>query len=197
MLEACKKCRREGEKLMLKGEKCISPKCTMIKRPYAPGDHGQSFRGKVSEYGKQLREKQKAKRIYGISEKQFANTVESAEKVGGNSAENLMHLLEMRLDNIVYRLGWAASRSHSRQLVSHGLIKVNDKKVNIPSYIVKAEQIVEPKDKSKFSELSPVSVPTWLELDAKKITGRLKHVPLREEIDTTINENLIIEYYSR
>lgn len=197
MLQACKKCRREGAKLMLKGDKCLSPKCTFIKRNYAPGQHGQGFHGKVSEYGKQLREKQSTRRSYGISEAQFSNIVKKAEKLEGNTAENLMKLLELRLDNIVYRLGLSTSRSWARQLVSHGHISVNGKKLNIPSAILDENDIIEPKNKDNYKEINNVGIPTWLELDIKKVSGKVKHLPLREEIDTPVNESLIIEFYSR
>jgi len=197
MINACKKCRREGEKLVLKGERCMSPKCAMVKRAYAPGQHGQSSFSKMSEYGKQLREKQKTRRIYGISETQFANYAESAAKVEGNTGDNLMKFLETRLDNVVYRLGFAVSRSQARQMVSHGLVIVNNKKVSIPSYHLKESDVIEPKDKSAYKEMKASGVPTWIECDAKKITGKIKHIPSREEIDTTVNESLIIEFYSR
>jgi small subunit ribosomal protein S4 len=197
MLQACKKCRREGAKLMLKGDKCLSPKCTFIKRAYAPGQHGQSFHGKVSEYGKQLREKQSTRRSYGISESQFSNIVKKAEKLEGNTAENLMKLLELRLDNVVYRLGFATSRSWARQLVSHGHISVNGKKLNIPSATLDQNDTIEPKNKDNYKEIKSVGIPTWLELDIKKVSGRVKQLPKREEIDTPVNESLIIEFYSR
>jgi small subunit ribosomal protein S4 len=197
MLKACKKCRRESEKLMLKGERCTSPKCAMIKRPYAPGQHGQSFHGKTSEYGKQLREKQKARRIYGMGENQFALYAEKAEKIEGNSAENLLILLESRLDNILYRLGFADSRSQARQFVSHGLFKVNEHKVSIPSFLVKTGDIITPAKKEKFKEIKSANLPTWIALDQKNISAKVNHAPTREEIDTTVNESLIIEFYSR
>jgi len=197
MIEACKKCRREGEKLLLKGERCLSPKCAMVKRPYAPGQHGQARFTKQSEYGKQLREKQKARRIYGMGETQFANYAVEAGKAEGNTADILMKLLETRLDNVVYRLGFAASRSGARQMVSHGLMQVNGKKVSIPSYRLKAGDVIEPKNKAAFADFKNANVPTWIEIDAKKVAGTVKHIPSREEIDTTVNESLIIEFYSR
>lgn len=197
MILACKKCRREGEKLMLKGERCLSPKCAMVKRPYAPGQHGQSFHGKVSEYGKQLREKQKARRIYGIGEKQFANYTEKADKLEGNTAENLLSLVESRMDNVLYRLGFAPSRSSARQLVSHGLFKVNDKKVSIPSFLVKQGDKISPIKNELYKETSPSNLPSWLSFDQKSLSGTVNNTPTREEIDTTVNENLIIEFYSR
>lgn len=197
MINACKKCRREGEKLLLKGERCLSPKCAMVKRAYAPGQHGQASFSKLSEYGKQLREKQKARRIYGLGETQFANYADRAGNMEGNTGDNLMKLLETRLDNIVYRLGLAVSRSGARQMVSHGLIRVNGKKVSIPSYHVKAGDLIEPKNKTAYKELSTTGVPSWIEFDVKKTVGEVKHIPSREEIDTTVNESLIIEFYSR
>lgn len=197
MANACEKCRREGAKLLLKGEKCLSGKCTIIKRPYAPGDHGQGFYGKRSEYGRQLREKQKTKRIYGMRETQFANYVDKADKMIGNTSLNLMRLLELRLDNIIYRLGLAVSRASARQIVSHGGILINGKKVNIASYIIKVGDVIEPKFKERFKEATNSGVSSWIEFDAKKLSAKIKHLPLREEIDTPINENLIIEFYSR
>lgn len=196
MIESCKKCRREGEKLLLKGERCLSQKCAMVKRPYAPGQSGQSFRGKQNEYGKQLREKQKAKRLYIIGEKQFSNYADKAERMIGNSGENLMRLLEIRLDNVIYRLGLTNSRNHSKQLISHGLIKVNEKKVSIPSFQVKIGDIIEPRRKEAFKEFSSIT-PSWIDFDQKKLSAKIKHLPVREEIDTTVNERLIIEFYSR
>ena len=197
MILACKKCRREGEKLMLKGERCLSPKCAMVKRPYAPGQHGQSFHGKVSEYGKQLREKQKARRIYGIGEQQFSNYAEKADKMEGNTAENLLTLLESRLDNTLYRLGFAPSRSAARQIVAHGRFSVNEKKVSIPSFLVKPGDKVNPIKKESFKEISGQNTATWMSFDQKTLTGTVNHIPSREEIDTTVNESLIIEFYSR
>lgn len=197
MIKDCKKCRREGIKLSLKGEKCLSAKCPVIKRPYAPGDHGQNFRSKLSEYGKQLREKQKARRIYGIGEVQFRSYVRLADKLTGNKTENLMRLLEARLDNIVYRLGFADSRAQARQMVSHGLFKVGDRKVTIPSYRLKPGQNIQPKHPEKFKDISLNASVLWLDVDSKKLVGTVKHLPSREEIDTPVNESLIIEFYSR
>lgn len=198
MSDSCQKCRSAGEKLMLKGERCFSPKCAMIKRPYGPGVHGATeMRGKKSEYGRQLAEKQRAKEIYGTREIQFRNYVTKAEKLSGNTAENLMRLLELRLDNVVFRLGFAVSRAHARQMVNHGLIKLNSKKVNIPSYTVKELDVIEPKKKESFSEIKSEHCPSWMEFDKKNLKGKINHLPIREEIDTPINENLIIEFYSR
>ena len=197
MLKACKKCRRESEKLMLKGERCASPKCAMIKRPYAPGQHGQSFHGKISEYGKQLREKQKARRIYGMGENQFSLYAEKADKLEGNTAENLMTLLETRLDNVLYRLGFASSRSAARQFASHGLFAVNGRRVTIPSFLVKAGDKIDPLKKEMFKDVKSANIPLWMTFDSKKLSATITHIPSREEINTTVNESLIIEFYSR
>jgi small subunit ribosomal protein S4 len=197
MNDACEKCRREGEKLLLKGEKCLGPKCTLIKRPYAPGQHGQGFRKKVSEYGRQLREKQKARRIYGISESQFSNYVKRANGMTGNNSENLVRLLETRADNVVYRLGFASSRAMARQFVSHGLFNIDGHKVKTPSILVHEGASIEPRKKTMFKETTLNSAITWLDIDAKKLTGVVKHLPVRDEIDTPIQESLIIEFYSR
>lgn len=195
---ACEKCRSAGEKLMLKGERCLSSKCAMVKRPYGPGSHGATeSRSKKSEYGRQLAEKQRAKEIYGIREAQFRNYITKAEKMTGNTAENLVQLLELRLDNIIYRLGLAVSRAQARQMVSHGLVAVNGKKVNIPSYTTKEKDAILPKYKEKYKEMKIVHFPSWLDFDQKSVQGQVKHIPIREEIDTPINENLIIEFYSR
>ena len=197
MIDACKKCRREGEKLLLKGERCLGPKCAVVKRPYAPGQHGQARFTKMSEYGKQLREKQKARRIYGMGETQFANYAEAAGKAEGNTSLNLLKLLETRLDNVIYRLNFADSRSKSRQMVSHGLVLVNGKKLSLPSYHLKEGDEVSLKHPDKEADARKVNIPSWMELDAKKGIGKVKHIPTREEIDLTVNENLIIEFYSR
>lgn len=197
MSNMCAQCRREGEKLMSKGERCLSPKCALVKRAYGPGEHGQSFRGKLSEYGKQLREKQKAKRIYGLREAQFSGYITKADKIVGNKSLNMLRLLELRLDNVVYRLGLTSSRPHARQIVNHGGILVNGKKVNIPSYQLKINDVIEPKKKERFKELSASGTPSWIDFDAKNLKAVIKHLPSREEIDTPVNENLIIEFYSR
>lgn len=197
MLDACKKCRREGMKLLLKGERCLSSKCAVTRRSYAPGDHGQSFRGKLSEYGRQLREKQKARRIYGIGESQFKRYASKANTMVGNKTENLMRLLELRIDNLVYRMGFASSRSQARQFVSHGLFTVNGRRVTTPSYQVKVGSIIKPKKDQLFKEISLNKSINWLDAEQKTLSGTLKHLPTREEIDTPINESLIIEFYSR
>lgn len=197
MLNGCRKCRREGVKLILKGERCLSAKCAVTRRSYAPGDHGQGFQRKLSEYGKQLREKQKAKRIYGINETQFASYVEKAQKLTGDKTVNLMRLLESRVDNIVYRLGFASSRAQARQLVSHGHFAVNDHKITIPSVLIKAGDSLKPNKTTEFKDISINKSVSWLDVDAKKLVASMKHEPTREEIDTPVNESLIIEYYSR
>ncbi len=193
----CKICRREGQKLLLKGERCLTTKCAFVRRSYAPGEHGQNFRSKVSEYGKQLREKQKTRRIYGMDEGQFAKYVNLANTMTGNNAENLMMLLELRLDNVIYRMGLASSRSQSRQYAAHGLFKVNGQKVTVPSFLVKVGDIIEPRDKSLFKDIEGNKSISWIEYDGKKMSAKIIHLPVRDEIDTSVNESLIIEFYSR
>lgn len=200
----CRLCRREGQKLYLKGEKCFSQKCPVDKRPYAPGQHGQSRR-KLSEYGLQLREKQKAKRIYGVLEAQFANYFLKADRVPGITGENLLRLLEMRLDNVVYRLGYGRSRTEARQVVRHNHIVVNGKKVNIPSYQVKIGDIIEIKENSKtiqrFKDILDTTasrlVPEWLEANKDNLSGKVVALPNRDQIDIEIQETLIVELYSK
>ena len=198
----CKLCRREGQKLFLKGERCYSSKCAIERRNYAPGQHGQA-RKKQSEYGTQLREKQKAKRFYGVQETQFRNLFEKASKRHGKTGENLMILLETRLDNVVFRLGFAASRKEARQLVTHGHFTVNGHKADIPSMEVKAGDVIAVKEKSqkspKFKEIKEMSitVPAWMSVDVDKLEGKVVAVPRREEIDTPIAEHLIVELYSK
>ena len=198
----CKLCRREGQKLFLKGERCYSTKCAIERRNYAPGQHGQA-RKKQSEYGLQLREKQKAKRFYGVPETQFRNTFEKAENKKGQTGENLMIALETRLDNVVFRLGFAASRKEARQLVTHGHFTVNGKKANIPSMEVKAGDVIKVKEKSpsspKFKEIKEMSitVPSWMTVDVEKLEGKVVAMPRREDIDTPIAEHLIVELYSK
>lgn len=200
----CRLCRREGAKLYLKGDRCYTDKCAIDRRAYAPGQHGQ-MRKKMSEYGIQLREKQKARRIYGILESQFRRYFEEADRQKGITGDNLLRILERRLDNIVYRLGFASSRVEARQLVLHGHFTVDGKKVNIPSYLVKVGQEIAVKDKSKaslkFKELAEAaahkSPPAWLEADKENLTGRVIALPSREEIDSPIEEHLIVELYSR
>ncbi|MCR5482569.1 MAG: 30S ribosomal protein S4 [Clostridia bacterium] len=199
---SCRLCRREGQKLFLKGERCYSAKCALEKKNYAPGQHGQS-RKKMSEYGLQLREKQKAKRFYGLQETQFRNLFDKAARKAGITGENLLILLESRLDNVVFRLGFASSRKEARQLVVHGHFTVNGKKVDIPSYEVKAGDVIKVKEKStnspKFKEVKEmsISVPAWVTVDVEKLEGKVVALPRREEIDTPIAEHLIVELYSK
>ncbi|MGN0659507.1 MAG: 30S ribosomal protein S4 [Emergencia sp.] len=198
----CRLCRREGQKLFLKGERCYSGKCAIEKRNYAPGQHGQA-RKKTSDYGLQLREKQKAKRFYGMQEKQFRNLFEKAARKQGKTGENLLILLETRLDNVVYRLGFASSRKEARQLVVHGHFTVNGKKATAPAMELKAGDVVKVKEKStnspKFKEIKEMSitVPAWMSVDVEKLEGKVVSVPTREEIDTPVAEHLIVELYSK
>ena len=200
----CRQCRREGAKLFLKGDRCYSDKCAFAVRSYAPGQHGQA-RKKVSEYGIQLREKQKARRIYGMLERQFHNTFVKAEKQKGITGENLLVLLERRMDNVVYRLGLADSRSQARQLVTHGHIAVNGKRLDIASALVKAGDVIEIKEKCKsmqrYKDIVEVTggrlVPEWLDCDMEALKGTVKELPAREVIDVPVNEMLIVELYSK
>lgn len=199
---SCRLCRREGQKLFLKGERCYGTKCAIEKRNYAPGQHGQS-RKKISDYGLQLREKQKAKRFYGLLETQFRNLFDKAAKKKGMAGENLLIMLETRLDNTVFRMGFASSRKEARQLVTHSHFLVNGKKVDIPSYEVKAGDAIKVKEKStnspKFKEIRDmaISVPSWLTVDVEKLEGRVIVLPKREDIDTPVAEHLIVELYSK
>jgi len=199
---SCRLCRRESQKLFLKGERCYGPKCAVEKRNYAPGQHGQS-RKKVSEYGLQLREKQKAKRFYGLLETQFRNYFEKAAKKKGITGENLLVMLETRLDNTVFRMGFASSRKEARQLVRHGHFTVNGVKQNIPSFQVKVGDVIKVKEKSasspKFREIKDmsISVPPWITVDVEKLEGKVVAMPRREDIDTPIAEHLIVELYSK
>ena len=200
----CRLCRREGQKLFLKGDRCYTQKCALECRAYAPGQHGQN-RSKASEYGTQLREKQKTKRYYGLLETQFRNYFEMAERRPGQTGENLLAILESRLDNVVYRLGFAMSRAEARQLVSHGHFTVNGHKVNIPSYLVKPGMVITLKDTSKSLEKIKANVeansfrqpPKWLEYDANNMIAKVTAVPAREDIDLPIEEHLIVELYSK
>ena len=198
----CKLCRREGQKLFLKGERCYSTKCALEKRNYAPGQHGQA-RKKQSDYGNQLREKQKAKRFYGVQETQFRNLFDKAAKKSGKTGENLLIMLETRLDNAVFRLGFAASRKEARQLVTHGHFTINGKKANIPSMEVKAGDVIAVKSRSqqspKFKEIKDmqITVPQWMDVDVNKLEGKILALPTREQIDTPIAEHLIVELYSK
>ena len=198
----CKKCRREGQKLFLKGERCTSKKCAMERRPGAPGQHGAA-RKKNSEYAVQLREKQKAKRAYGLLEKQFYSYYEEAERMKGITGENMLMLLELRLDNVVYRMGIGSSRAQSRQIVNHGHITVNGKVVDIPSYHTKAGDVIGVKevkqDNAMFKELrgAKIVMPKWVEFDTETFVGKVVENPKREDIDLSINEQLIVELYSK
>ena len=200
----CRQCRREGQKLFLKGERCYSDKCAINRRSFAPGQHGKA-RKKLSEYGLQLREKQKARRYYGVLEGQFHHYFEMAERKAGITGENLLQILESRLDNVVYRLGFAMSRPEAHQLVVHGHFTVNGKKVNIPSYLVSAGDVIAVQQKSKQSEKFKVvaeananrPVPAWLEVDRENQSGKVVALPSRDQIDLDIQETLIVELYSK
>ncbi len=199
---ACRLCRREGIKLFLKGTKCFSNKCPFDRRKSAPGQHGKAQR-KLTEYGLRLREKQKLKRIYGVLERQFRRYFEEASKGKGVTGERLLQILETRLDNVVYRLGWALSRDQARQLVSHKKILVNGKRVNIPSYNVKVGDIIEIAEKDlvpiqeALETFSNRYVPSWLEVDNVNLRGKVLRLPTREEIDVPVQEQLVVEFYSR
>ena len=209
----CRLCRREGQKLFLKGDKCYTEKCAVVEssqpdkfkcRAYPPGQHGQG-RSKNSEYGLQLREKQKAKRYYGVLEKQFRSYYDLAERRPGQAGQNLLAILESRLDNVIYRLGFAMSRAEARQLVTHGHFTVNGRKVNIPSYLVKPGMVITLKDSSRSLEKIKSSVeanafrqpPKWLEYDANNMVAKVVGVPERDDIDLPIEEHLIVELYSK
>ncbi|MBW6440852.1 30S ribosomal protein S4 [Patescibacteria group bacterium] len=199
----CKKCRREGKKIFLKGERCFSVKCAMVKRPYAPGQHGQARRMGLSEYGTQLREKQKVKRTYGLMEKQFRKYYDMASSMKGNTGVLLSTLLERRMDNVVFRLGLGESRNHARQLVNHGHFLLNGVKTDIPSCLLKEGDIISIKnDKGVFFQnlkntLKNHQTPSWLALDLKKMEGKVVSTPVLDEIDVNSNIHLIIEFYSK
>lgn len=200
----CKLCRREGMKLFIKGDRCFGEKCAIERRNYPPGVHGQG-RTKFSEYGNQLREKQKVKRMYGVLESQFHRYFREAERIKGITGENLLILLERRLDNMVYRLGFASSRSEARQLVRHNHFLINGKKVNIPSFLTKTDDSIQLREKSRKVErildsLETVArrgIPSWLEYEKSSFTGTIKALPVREELTMPISENLIVELYSK
>jgi small subunit ribosomal protein S4 len=200
---SCRQCRREGQKLFLKGERCYSSKCAVDKRTYAPGQHGQNRRAKITEYGLQLREKQKAKRFYGLLESQFRNYFDKAAKKKGLTGENLLVMLETRLDNVVFRMGFASSRKEARQLVTHNHFTVNGRKQSIPSFQVSAGDVIKVREKStsspKFKEIRDMSIstPSWISVDTDKLEGKVLAMPLREEIDTPVAEHLIVELYSK
>ena len=200
----CRQCRREGVKLFLKGDRCYSQKCAIVKRPTPPGEHGHARARKMSEYGLQLREKQKARRAYGVLEGQFRHYFEMAERMDGVTGENLLSLLERRLDNVVYRLAMGESRPQARQLVLHGHIAVNGRKVDIPSYQVKAGDVISVREGSgdiaifkALREGTSRIIPKWLALDAENLKGTVNALPAREDIDLSFEEHLIVELYSR
>lgn len=200
----CRLCRREGMKLFLKGDRCYTGKCAIDRRAYAPGQHGQSRGKKPTEYGIQLREKQKARRIYGVAEKQFRHYFDEAARQKGMTGENLLRLLERRLDNVVFQLGFATSRPEARQLVNHGHFTVNGRRVDIPSFLVRSGDVVAVKEASKTSpRLKDIltsldrTPPKWMSLDATAATGTIIALPTREDIQLPIQEHLIVEKYSR
>ena len=201
---ACRLCRREGTKLFLKGDRCFSEKCAIEKRAYPPGMHGQG-RTRFSDYGVQLREKQKVKRMYGLLEHQFRGTFDRASRMKGRAGENLLMLLERRLDNVVFRMGFATSRNEARQLVRHGHFALNGRKASTPSIQVRAGQLVTVREKSRKVEritaaleaLEGRAVPQWLEIDKENFAGTIKQLPVREDVTLPIDEQLIVELYSR
>ncbi|MDH5395366.1 MAG: 30S ribosomal protein S4 [Gammaproteobacteria bacterium] len=200
----CRQCRREGEKLFLKGEKCFGSKCAMENRPFPPGQHGQR-RGRLSDYASQLREKQKLRRTYGILEGQFRSYYKNADRIKGSTGENLLQLLESRLDNVVYRMGFGASRSEARQLVRHKAITVNGVKSNIPSIKVKAGDVIAVDEKAKnqlrikgaMDAAQARGIVDWLDVDSSKLVGTFKNVPERSDLSADINEHLVVELYSK
>ena len=202
--EQCRICRREGQKLFLKGSRCYSDKCSISRRNYAPGQHGQK-RAKLSEYGTQLREKQKTKSYYGVGEKQFRGYFEMASNKKGITGENLLQILESRLDNVVYRLGFGASRAQARQLVNHGQFAVNGQRVDIPSYLVKAGDVITVRENKKengaikatIEANSARPVPAWLELNNETLSGKVVRLASREDVDIPVEEHLIVELYSK
>jgi small subunit ribosomal protein S4 len=201
----CRQCRREGEKLFLKAEKCFTDKCSVERRAYAPGQHGQKSGQRLSGYGTQLREKQKVRRIYGILERQFRRTFATAEGRKGQTGENLLQLLEGRLDTVAYRMGFGGSRAESRQVVRHNGVLVNGRRVNIPSYSVRPGDVVQLTDSARAQLRTKAALvaaesrgyPEWIEVDAKAAKGTFKAYPQRPELPATINEGLIVELYSR
>ncbi len=201
----CRLCRRNGEKLFLKGPRCSTPKCGLAKRAFAPGQHGESKRSKLSNYGVQLREKQKVKWMYGVLEKQFRSYFETAAGIKGVTGRILLQLLERRLDNVIFRLGVGISRAQARQIVRHNFVYVNSRRVNIPSYLIKKDDIIEIRAKEQAlkkirenMELSKdTTVASWLEFDSKAIKSRIVRLPEKEDSDSTIQEQLIVELYSK
>ena len=201
----CRQCRREGEKLFLKGEKCFTDRCAIERRNYAPGQHGQKSGMRLSDFGKQLREKQKLRRIYGVLERQFRKTYAEADRRKGITGENLLAILESRLDSLAYRMGFGISRSEARQVVRHNAILVNGKRVNIPSFQCRPGDVIEvasrAKDQQRIKAAAEAaqsrSIPEWLEVDAKALKGTFKSLPARADLPSTINESLVIELYSK
>jgi small subunit ribosomal protein S4 len=201
----CRQCRREGEKLFLKGEKCFTDKCAIERRSYAPGQHGQKSGGRMSDFGKQLREKQKLRRIYGVLEGQFRDTYKEASRSKGVTGERLLQLLETRLDTVSYRMGFGSSRTEARQIVRHNGILVNGKRVNIPSYHVRPGDTIEVAEKAKkqlriegaAKAAEARGYPDWIEVDAKALKGKFKALPQRSELPSNINESLVVELYSK
>ncbi len=201
----CRQCRREGEKLFLKGEKCFTDKCAIERRSYAPGQHGQKSGSRLSDFGKQLREKQKLRRVYGLLERQFRRTYAIADRRKGITGENLLQALESRLDTVSYRMGFGSSRTEARQIVRHNGILVNGKRVNIPSYQVRPGDVVEVAEKSKeqlrikgaLAAAETRGFPEWIEIDATAMKGRFKALPQRSELPSNINESLVVELYSK
>lgn len=202
----CKLCRREGMKLFLKGDRCLTKKCAIEKRPVPPGQRANARRRKASDYAIQLREKQKARRMYGVLESQFKRTFEQAERIPGVTGENLLRLLELRLDNVIYRLGFGSSRDQARQLVDHGHFLLNGRRASVPSMRVRVGDVITVRDGSKNREFfkndaefgsGRHSVPEWLDLDEKNMTGRITGLPARGDLEALVNEQLIVEYYSR
>ena len=204
----CKLCRREGEKLFLKGQRCFTPKCAFERRGYPPGDHGRDAqwrRRRVSDYSRQLREKQKTRRIYGVTERQFRRYYRIAAQQRGLTGENLLKMLECRLDNVVYRLGYSESRAHARMLVTHGHFNVNGRRTDVPSMLVQPGDALEVREGSRkrtfFQGLAdiaePKTVPAWLERDLSDLSGKMLVAPERTDIDASLNDQLIVEYYSR
>ncbi|MDY0057625.1 MAG: 30S ribosomal protein S4 [Methyloversatilis sp.] len=201
----CRQCRREGEKLFLKGEKCFTDKCAIERRSYAPGQHGQKSGQRLSGFGQQLREKQKIRRIYGVLERQFRRVYAEAERRKGQTGENMLQLLESRLDTVAFRMGFGASRAESRQVVRHNGVLVNGKRVNIPSYEVRPGDVVELTERAKGHLRSKGALeaqasrgfPEWLDVDSKAARGVFKSLPARSDLPSTINESLVVELYSR
>ncbi|HTH95519.1 MAG TPA: 30S ribosomal protein S4 [Rhodocyclaceae bacterium] len=201
----CRQCRREGEKLFLKGEKCFTDKCAVERRQYAPGQHGQKSGARLSGYGQQLREKQKIRRTYGVLEGQFRRAFKEAERKKGQTGENLLQLLECRLDTVAYRMGFGASRAESRQVVRHNGILVNGKRVNIPSYSVRPGDVVELTEaarghlrtKAALEAAESRGFPEWVSVDVKGAKGTFKALPQRSELSSSLNEGLVVELYSR